>query len=95
MTPREYGLRVQSHSTLMVTSRVKMRNARELKLSFSGQLVQTVAMYRDAEKLSHNYNALKDLLRPLGTPDEKSPVIRNRNGSRNQWDGYLWNNVPS
>lgn len=35
-TPRDYGLKVQSHSVLMVTSRLKMRTARSLMLSFSG-----------------------------------------------------------
>ena len=45
-TPREYGLKVQSHSILMVTSRLKMRTARNLMLSFSGQLLETVALYR-------------------------------------------------
>ena len=41
-TPREYGLKVQSHPVLMVTSRLKMRTARRLALSFSGNLLETV-----------------------------------------------------
>lgn len=94
MTPREYGLKVQSHSTLMVTSRVKMRTAKELQLSFSGQLVQTVALHRDHSALLHNYNAAKELLGNMGA-SYVSPIERNRNGSHNSWDGYLWNNVPA
>ena len=35
-------LRVQSHPSLMVTSQVKMRAARNLMISFSGELLETV-----------------------------------------------------
>jgi Z1 domain len=40
-TPREYGLKVQSHPVLLVTSPLKMRSARNLMLSFSGQLLDS------------------------------------------------------
>ena len=33
-TPREYGLKVQSHPVLMVTSPLKMRTAKNLMISF-------------------------------------------------------------
>ena len=46
-TPREYGLKVQSHPVLMVTSRLKMRTARTLALSFSGNLLETVTFHRN------------------------------------------------
>jgi len=91
-TPREYGLKVQSHSILMVTSRLKMRTARNLMLSFSGQLLETVALFRDPEILRRNLDALRSLVSRL-----PAPVVdpeRVRNGSRSQWQGYLWENVP-
>src|SRR5690606_31293800 len=34
--PREYGLRVQSHEVMTVTSSTKMRSGRELKMSYAG-----------------------------------------------------------
>ena len=37
-TPADYGLRVRSHPTLLVTSPVKMRNGVELQLSFAGDI---------------------------------------------------------
>lgn len=40
-TPRDYGLKVQSHKVLLVTSPLKMRNAKSLQLSFSGDLLET------------------------------------------------------
>jgi Z1 domain len=92
-TPRDYGLKVQSHPILMVTSRLKMRTARNLLLSFSGQLLETVAFYRDADVLDHNLSATKRLLETLGRP-EVNPQ-RYRNGTPQQWQGSLWENVPA
>ncbi|HIW00970.1 MAG TPA: Z1 domain-containing protein [Candidatus Desulfovibrio intestinipullorum] len=68
MTPRDYGLRIRSHSTMMVTSRVKMRNARTIDLSFNGQLVQTVALFKDVAHLQHNYDSLVSLVQSMGNP---------------------------
>jgi len=94
-TPREYGLKVQSHPVLMVTSRLKMRSARNLMLSFSGDLLETIAFFRDPAVLEKNLAAAKQLALVLGSPSEVNP-IRPRNGSRQEWKGgYLWNNVPA
>lgn len=83
MTPREYGLRIRSHSTMMVTSRVKMRNARTIDLSFNGQLVQTVALFKDMAHLQHNYDALVSLVQAMGNP---SPCEER---------GFMWKDVDS
>lgn len=92
-TPREYGLKVQSHSVLMVTSRLKMRTARDLMLSFSGQLLETVALYRDKQILEKNIEACRALLSALSSPEVNPERLRNT--SRSQWQGYLWRNVPA
>lgn len=92
-TPREYGLKVQSHPVLMVTSRLKMRAARNLMLSFSGQLLETVSLYRDPQVLGRNLDAAARLLSGLGKP-EIDPV-RVRAGARQQWKGFLWNDVAA
>jgi hypothetical protein len=93
-TPRDYGLKVQSHPVLMVTSRVKMRTARNLMLSFSGCLAETVALQNDAIKLQKNLDALNMLINLIGSPDETNPV-RKRKNKKQKWEGYLWNEVPS
>lgn len=91
-TPRDYGLKVQSHPVLMVTSRLKMRSAKNLLLSFSGQLLETIALFRDPNIHLHNLETAKRLITSQGTP-EIDPE-RFRNGSRQQWKGsYLWENV--
>ena len=94
-TPRDYGLKVQSHPVLMVTSRMKMRTARTLLLSFSGTLVETVALYRTKPELSQNLSAARDLLRALGRPTETSPE-RRRLGRHERWKGsFLWRDVQT
>jgi hypothetical protein len=90
-TPRQYGLKVQSHSVLMVTSQLKMRSARNLMLSFSGQLLETVAFHRAPDLLEKNLEAMHRLLAGLGTP-EVNP-IRARGDSRQQWAALLWERV--
>ncbi|WIG93320.1 Z1 domain-containing protein [Myxococcus sp. SDU36] len=91
-TPREYGLKVQAHPVLMVTSRLKMRSAKNLMLSFSGQLLETVAFYRDPDVLTRNFDVVRRLIAVLGKP-EINPE-RTRNGSKQVWQGYLWSGIP-
>jgi hypothetical protein len=90
-TPRDFGLKVQSHPVLMVTSRLKMRTARTLRLSFSGQLLETVALYRDPDILARNLMRTEQFVAKLGAGETNPERIRN--GKTSRWDGYLWRNV--
>jgi hypothetical protein len=93
-TPREYGLKVQSHPVLMVTSRLKMRTARDLELSFSGQLLETVTFHREVDILKKNLDTAGRFLATLGRPD--SNPKRQRSGSEHVWEGsHLWEGVPT
>jgi len=94
-TPREYGLKVQSHPVLLVTSRLKMRAARDMMLSFSGELLETVAFYRDQAVLNSNLGALSRLLRSIGKPTEIDPRRSFREGRSSRWQGFLWRSVKS
>lgn len=93
-TPKEYGLKVQSHPVLMVTSPLKMRTAKNLQISFSGELLETVAFHQDAEILKRNLDATNNLISVLGVPSEIDPR-RVRKGSDHVWTGFLWNDVSS
>jgi hypothetical protein len=62
-------------------------------LSFSGQVVETVALYKEAGELNVNLKAVQRLVVALGTADEVDPV-RARVGGRDRWSGFLWNRVP-
>jgi hypothetical protein len=93
-TPREYGLKVQSHPVLMVTSQLKMRTARDLALSFSGQLLETVTFHREADTLRRNLDAAGRFLSALGKPE--SDPRKKRNGSEYVWEGsHLWEGVSA
>lgn len=93
-TPKDYGLKVQSHPVLMVTSPLKMRTAESLWLSFSGDRLETVALYNDPSVLRRNLEISKRLISAMGTPTEVGPV-KQREGSVDEWKGFLWNNVPT
>jgi len=92
-TPRDYGLKVQSHPILMVTSRVKMRNSAELRLSFSGNVQETVVFYRHEERLRRNLQAAETLIRNMGTSFQQHPA-RERPAGRHRWEGtFMWEAV--
>lgn len=97
-TPREYGLKVQSHSVLMVTSKLKMRSAKTLHLSFSGQVVETVALFREGNILKANLQATETLLKTLradlGEP-EINPERTRPDHAKHRWNALLWQGVSS
>ncbi|MDP2329229.1 MAG: Z1 domain-containing protein [Reyranella sp.] len=93
-TPRDYGLKVKSHPLLLVTSRVKMRNAEQLQLKFAGEVQETVVFHRDPRVLEVNAQAAGKLLSRLGQPivDPRQP---RPNGRSHEWRGArLWNGAP-
>ena len=92
-TPRDFGLKVQSHPVLMVTSRMKMRAAKTLMLSFSGQLLETVAFSTNELKIEGNFKAATDLITQLGTPKDPNGISRTRGGKPSKWFGRIWEGV--
>lgn len=93
-TPKDFGLKVQSHSVLMVTSPLKMRTSRTLMLSFSGQSVETVSLPVDPIQLRKNYSAATKLVAALGQPESGTRVVRMRNDAESVWNAAIWNMVP-
>jgi hypothetical protein len=95
-TPADYGLKVKSHPTLMITSRLKMRTAKTLYLSFSGSVVETISMFKDPEKNELNIKALESFIAKSGNP---KPIPERKRGGKNEsWNGALledvsWENV--
>ncbi|MFZ2208310.1 MAG: Z1 domain-containing protein [Porticoccaceae bacterium] len=94
-TPRDYGLKVQSHPVLLVTSPLKMRTAKSLQLSFSGELLETVSLFNDAAHLDRNLVATDKLIEAMGAPTEKGAIVRRRGSGAQEWKGHLWNGVPA
>ena len=83
-TPKDYGLKVRSHPAMLVTSAVKMRNGTEMRLSFSGDISETIIFKRDAKWLAANFDVIESWLGSLGPCDE---------GARA--GGYTWHTGAS
>jgi len=93
LTPRDYGLKVRSHPVLMVTSPLKMRAARTLYLSFSGEVVETVSFYRDEDNVESNLKVFRELVQAIGTPSSIPP--QQRSGRKDSWNGAYWSGVSA
>lgn len=94
-TPNDYGLKVQSHPVLTVTSPLKMRNSETLSLSYSGNLVQTIALPSVPNLLEQNLDAADKLVSALG-PITKQAPSQERIGPDDEWPrSSLWLNVES
>jgi hypothetical protein len=91
-TPRDYGLKVVSHPVLMVTSRLKMRAAKSLYLSFSGHVIETVALHRQQKQIRSNFQALMDLVSVMGKGNPNH--VQQRAGGKDSWNGVVWEGVP-
>jgi hypothetical protein len=93
--PRDYGLKVESHPVLLVTSPLKMRTAKTLSLSYSGSMSQTISFLMDQQSLNANLEAAKLLVSSMEKPDF-SGLVRKRGTLEDAWRrSYLWGDVSS
>lgn len=89
-TPKDYGLRVQSHSVMNVTAVNKQRHAIERQTGFAGEgKIQTV-MYTERRLLEQNAAAADAFLEQLGAPE----IDVRRPGTGGSAAGLLWRAVP-
>lgn len=94
-TPKDYGLRVRSHPTMMVTSKVKMRNGKEILIDFAGAIQETVTFSRAEADIRKNFACVEAFLGKLGRPSETGPQRPRSGGRVHQWAGAsLWAGVP-
>jgi hypothetical protein len=93
-TPKDYGIRVCSHPTMMVTSKVKMRSATEVQIDFAGAIQETVTFARDEAAIRSNMSATEALLEAIGQPTEHNPVRARTGRGPDTWEGTrLWSGV--
>jgi hypothetical protein len=92
-TPKQFGLRVKSHSVLTVTSRAKMRNARAMQLSYSGDLLQTIVFQNRKADITANFKATDRFIGALGQSLDLNYQFFVPNGQK--WNGHLWRDVPA
>jgi hypothetical protein len=67
-TPKDYGIKVRSHPVLLVTSAVKMRNGTEMRLTYGGDISETIIFSRDEGWVARNLAATADWIHTLGLP---------------------------
>ena len=92
-TPKQFGLRVKSHSVLTVTSRAKMRNARAMQLTYSGDLLQTIVFPNRKDDITANFKATDRFIGALGKSrdlNDQFYVPENQ-----KWNGHFWREVPA
>ena len=94
-TPDDFGMKVRSHTVLTVTSRLKMRNAETLSLSYSGSAPQTTVLFRDRKQLRVNLVATDKLIASLGPSFEQGPIRKRDDGSDAWKRSTLWRDVSS
>ena len=75
-TPKDYGLKVCSHPTMIVTSRVKMRNATEVQINFAGAIQETVTFSRSQARIKLNCVATELLLEAVERPTRQRRSVR-------------------
>lgn len=91
-TPKQFGLRVKSHSVLTVTSQAKMRNARAMQLTYSGDLLQTIVFPNRKEDITVNFKATERFVNALGP----SMDLNNQHFVQgHKWNGHLWRDIPA
>jgi hypothetical protein len=97
-TPREFGLKVRSHSTMTVTSRVKMLHGTKIRISFAGSVSETTVFGTDDAVVASNYETANDLVQRLGSRYDytPSPAQDRGTGSTHRWAGsHYWSGVPA
>lgn len=81
-TPDQYALRVRTHpGVLQISASNKIRRAVEVRVSWSGRLIESYELSKRPDKIRSNYDAAINLINRLGLHDE---LTRNY---------YLWNNI--
>lgn len=82
ITPREFGVRIRKHSSMLITARNKMGSARQIDQNYAGELIQTINFrLSDRNWLAANLEATREFLAGLGPPGE----VENAR--------YVWNAV--
>lgn len=93
--PKEFVLKLQSHPNLYVTSTLKMRTAKGMKVNYSNELIQTTVFPKKNEEFyKENYATAKKLIELIDTNYERSPNLDIRLSDTNSKHHY-WVNVNS
>lgn len=73
LRPEDYGLRIRSHPTLLITSLGKMASGEKLHVDFGGKVSQTIHFVRDADKVLRNREITCALLESIAAKEVALP----------------------
>lgn len=91
LTPLDFGPRIRSHPSMMITARNKMGSARSVSQNYSGYLLQTTAFrLEDRTWLQSNLDAAQQLLSDIGEPNHPSAT-----NALPVWSGIPWQTVDA
>lgn len=97
-TPDDFGLKVATHPSLMVTSAVKMRQGHTLRVGFSGYHAETIAFHATEDLAAGNWRALERMITELteaGRKPNKKVSWNRPNGTENRWtENLVWEQAP-
>ncbi len=86
-SPDEFGLRVQSHPSMIITNAMKMKSGTPINLNFSGKMSETVVFWNRADKIDKNIISVENLVLNIGKSDNE--LEQGRPGVS------IWKNVSS
>lgn len=91
-TPKDFGLRVRTlpNTKLLVTSKIKAKNTKKEKISFSGQPIVTAYLSYEQQINASNLEHYKEFIIGLGKFDRRNSLRSVKEGN-----SYCWNNVSS
>ena len=69
-TPKDYGLKVQTHSELFIAAKNKMQAAYEMHRNYSNSVSETTKFEQDEDFFRGNQSAVDHFIRQLGAPDQ-------------------------
>jgi hypothetical protein len=82
-TPEQYALKVRTHpGVLQISASNKIRRAENIRVSWSGRLIETYELSKKPEVIQKNLNTTINFVNALG------------NGYSTGQNFYLWNGIP-
>ena len=85
-TPSDFGLRVRNSSSgLLITRAGAMREKTKMKLTFSGDITETIKFRKDPEVVATNLSSIEALIEDLDSLE--LPVIKNQK--------FVWSDMPA
>ncbi|EMS70633.1 Z1 domain-containing protein [Ruminiclostridium cellobioparum] len=90
-TPEEFGLKIQTHPIMYITSQVKMQSGTVQRLSYKNTVSETTVFEIDDSFFDNNFMATDQFIRSLGQPVEDYLIKKGR--SHAKAEHLFWENV--